>query len=352
MRSLTHNFLNSLQLTPIHAASIRRIGECKGRQDLFRRQTPEILQTLQTRARIESTESSNRLEGVLARKGRVEDLVLNDDRPQDRSEQEIAGYRDALALIHESAEHMPFSVNVIKQLHQMVYSYLPEDGGNWKPTQNDIVERDADGNVVRVRFRPMSPVETPQAMEDLEEAYLRAVEGDRTEELIVLPLAILDFLCIHPFHDGNGRVGRLLTLMLLYHSGYEVGRYISLERVIEDSRETYYEALQASSAGWHEGEHDPFPWVTYFWGVLIRTYAEFEDRVGEIQTARGSKTRQIREAVERKMGSFAISELESDCPGISREMIRVVLDQMREEGRLELLGRGRGSRWQSLHRGC
>ena len=177
MRSLTHNFLNSLQLTPIHAASIRRIGECKGRQDLFRRQTPEILQTLQTRARIESTESSNRLEGVLARKGRVEDLVLNDDRPQDRSEQEIAGYRDALALIHESAEHMPFSVNVIKQLHQMVYSYLPEDGGNWKPTQNDIVERDADGNVVRVRFRPMSPVETPQAMEDLEEAYLRAVEG-------------------------------------------------------------------------------------------------------------------------------------------------------------------------------
>jgi Fic family protein len=345
--SLARSYLNNIYLSQTHVASIRKIGEHKGRQTLFRRQTPEILKMLQTRAKIESTESSNRLEGVLVQKGRVADLVQYDERPRDRSEQEIAGYRDALALIHDSANHMPFSVNVIKQLHKTVYSYLPEDRGTWKAAQNDIVERDPSGNVVGVRFRPPGPIETPQAMADLGIDYRRAADIDRAEELILVPLAILDFLCIHPFSDGNGRVGRLLSLMLLYHFGYEVGRYISLERVVEDSRETYYEALEASSKGWHESSHDPFPWMTYFWGVLIRAYAEFEDRVGEIRTARGAKTQLIRDAVARRIGSFAISELAADCPGISRVMIQEVLRRLRGEGALGLIGRGRGAKWVS-----
>lgn len=346
MRSLTYNFLKNLSLSPTHASTIHKIGECRGKQDLFRRQTPEILETLQTRARIESTESSNRLEGVEAEKGRIEDLVQRDDRPRDRSEQEIAGYRDALGLIHDNAPHMPFSVNVIKQLHGAIYRYLPQDGGRWKATQNDIIERMPDGTT-RVRFRPLAPVETPAAMDRLGEAYQRAIT-DGLEPLIVIPLAVLDFLCIHPFADGNGRVARLLTLLLLYHHGYEVGRYISLERVVEQSRDTYYEALEASSQNWRDGAHDPFPWMTYLWGVLIRAYDEFEDRVGEIRTSRGSKTQQIRDAIERRVKPFAISEIEADCPGISREMIRVVLNQMREEGRLESQGRGRGAKWKKV----
>ena len=174
--------------------------------------------------------------------------------------------------------------------------------------------------------------------------HFRSLDG----QLIVVPLTILDFLCIHPFSDGNGRVGRLLSLMLLYQFGYVVGRYISLERVIEDSRETYYDALEASSTRWQESDHNPLPWMTYFWGVLLRAYAEFEERVGEIRTARGAKTQQIRDAIGRKLGPFAISELESDCPGISRDMVRVVLEQMREEGAIELRGRGRGAKWARL----
>jgi Fic family protein len=170
------------------------------------------------------------LEGIVAGRGRVSDLVTKDERPGNRSEQEIAGYRDALALIHESAEHIPFSVNVIRQFHTQVYSYLPQEGGRWKPTQNEIVERDVEGNVTRVRFQPVSPVATPQAMADLESTYRRTVNVDAIDELIVIPLAVLDFLCIHPFLDGNGRVGRLLTLLLLYHFGYEVGELTELAR--------------------------------------------------------------------------------------------------------------------------
>ena len=157
---------------------------------------------------------------------------------------------------------------------------------------------------------------------------------------------MLDFLCIHPFADGNGRTARLLTLLLLYRSGYAVGRYISLERVIEESRETYYEALEANSQGWHEAQHDPFPWLEYFWGVLLRAYTEFRDRTGRLLTARGSKTALVEGAVERRIRPFAISDIENDCPGVSRDMIRHVLRRMRDEGRVQVRGRGRGARWE------
>jgi Fic family protein len=345
MKSLDPIFLDRLALTPSHGSTLRALGEHRGEQELFSQQVPEALETLRTVAMVESTESSNRLEGVIAAPDRLREVVLRDAAPADRSEQEIAGYRDALALIHDSAAHMPFSVNVIQQVHAMLYRYQPGSGGRWKATQNDIVERGRNGSITRIRFRPVSPVATPGAMEDLITRWNQAHDQQR-EPLLVIPLAVLDFLCIHPFADGNGRTARLLSLLLLYRAGYTVGRYISLERVIEDSRETYYEALKASSDGWHEGHHDPFPWLEYFWGTLLRAYGEFRDRAGRLMTARGSKTALVEAAVERRLRPFAISELEDDCPGVSRDMIRHVLRRLRDEGKVQVRGRGRGARWE------
>ena len=299
---------------------------------------------LRTVALVESAESSNRLEGVVASPGRLREVVLRDAQPTDRSEQEIAGYRDALALIHDSAEHMALTANVVRQLHQMPYRYQPGTGGRWKATQNDIIERASDGSILRVRFRPVSPVATPGAIDELTGRWARAVDQQR-EPLILIPLAILDFLCIHPFTDGNGRTARLLTLLLLYRNGYSVGRYISLEQVIEDSRDTYYEALERSSADWHAGKHDPSPWLEYFWGMLLRAYDEFRDRAGRVLEGRGSKTALVEAAVARRSAPFAISEIEDECPGVSRDMIRHVLRNLRDEGMLEVEGRGRGARW-------
>jgi len=304
---------------------------------LYRQQSLESLEALRTLALVESTESSNRLEGVVATPQRLREVVLRDAAPADRSEQEIAGYRDALGLIHESASAMPVSVNVIRQLHQMLYRYQPATGGHWKATQNDIVERAAGGSVARVRFRLVAPVATPGAMNALIASWSRARDLER-EPLLLVPLFILDFLRIHPFADGNGRTARLLTLLLLYRSGYDVGRYISLERVIEESRETYYEALESSSTGWHGGSHDPYPWLEYFWGMLLRAYSEFRERAGRILEGRGAKTALIEAAVARRRHPFAISQLELDCPGVSRDMIRHVLRRLREEGKVEVSG--------------
>ena len=344
MKSLSPDFLQALALRPADGSTLQRLGEYKGRQDLFRRQAPEILEGLRHAAVVESSESSNRIEGVVAPHRRIEALVLRSSAPRNRSEQEIAGYRDALNLIHESARDMAFSVNVVLQLHAMLYRYHPAEGGRWKATQNEIVERDAEGRVHRVRFVPPGPVETPQLMQELVSAYRRAADEER-EPAYLIPLAILDFLCIHPFRDGNGRVARLLSLQLLYHAGYEVGRYVSLERIVEESKETYYETLESSSQGWHESAHDPMPWVRYFWGLLLRAYAEFESRVGTLRGGRGSKAEMVEDAVMRRLTPFAISDIEADCPGVSREWIRIVLRRLRDEGRIRSTGRGRSARW-------
>ncbi len=345
MHSLDATYLKALTFSSEHISSLKKIGEYNGKQALYFQQTPEILESLQQVAIIESSESSNRLEGVIVPHDRIEAIVQESTRPRNRSEQEIAGYRDVLALIHESARYMPFTTNVILQCHTMLYRYLPNDSGRWKMADNQIVERNPDGTVEHVRFTPMSAIATPQAMETLVQRYDAAILELNTEPLIVVPLTILDFLCIHPFTDGNGRIARLLTLLLFYHFDYQVGRYISLERIFEESKESYYETLEQSSIGWHNGQHDPYPWLTYFWGAIIRAYGEFEERVGTIRTRRGSKTVQIRAAVDRRLGPFAISDIEADCPGVSRDMVRRVLRQLRDEGTIVVQGKGRGAKW-------
>lgn len=343
-KSLSDSYLDCISFSGKEVSSIKVIGEYRGRQDLFRQQAPEVLESLKRLAVIESAESSNRIEGVTAPRERVEALVLRPTAPGNRSEEEIAGYRDALNLIHESAAEMTFSVNVILQLHGLLYRFQPGVGGRWKMTQNDIVERNEDGSVRRIRFTPIAPVATPQAMYDLVAMYGQALAQQR-EPLVTIPLTILDFLCIHPFTDGNGRMARLLTLLLLYQFDFAVGRYISLERVIEESKETYYEALEASSKHWHEGRHDPHPWMRYFWGVLLAANKEFEQRIGAVKDARGTKTALIEQAVRRRLKPFAISDIEAECPDVSRDMVRYVLRRMRTDGEVELRGTGRASKW-------
>ena len=344
MHSLERPFLDSLRFSAEQLKTIRAIGDARGRQALWYQQVPEVLKSLRHVAQIESTESSNRIEGVIVSPERLEPLVLKRTDPRNRSEQEVAGYRDALGLIHDSADEMQFSANVMLQLHGMLYRYLPDEGGRWKNAPNDIVERHPDGTQ-RIRFKPTSPHLVQIQIEGLCAHYAEA-QAEGREPLVLIALSILDFLCIHPFLDGNGRVGRLLTLMLLYRSGYQVGRYISLERVIEQSKETYYEALEASSQGWHEGQHDVMPWLNYFWGMLLRGYGEFRERLDAARPqGHGSKTEQVRHAVLKRDKPFPLSAIEDECLGVSHDMVRHVLRQMRDEGLVEVNGRGRAARW-------
>ncbi len=344
MPSLLPKLLNDQSYSQADLTMLRAIGESLGKQKLFIKQRPKVLDGLQTVAAIESTDSSNRLEGIVAPQARIKALVNDRVEPRDRSEQEIAGYRDAMELIHQAGKEMPVTRNVILQLHGSLYKYMGEAGGNWKSTDNEIVEKDADGNVTRVRFKAVSAVATPQSMQDLVDNYDQAL-ADGRDPMLIIPLFILDFLCVHPFRDGNGRVSRLLTGQLLYRAGYDVGRYISLERRFLETSETYYETLEKSSQGWHDNEHDPMPWVRYFWGVVLSAYQEFEERVGNIEAGSGSKSKRVREAIERKVVPFKSADLKREVPDVSRDTIRKVLREMKKEGKVKSEGHGPGVRW-------
>ena len=344
MNSLNLKFIDSLNFTSSHLADLRKVGEYRGKQALFSQKSKEALEMLKQHAVIESVESSNRLEQIIAPYQRIKGLVDKSTTPKNRSEQEIAGYRDALNLIHESYKHMEISTNIIKQLHTIIYRHLSEDGGKFKQTDNKIVERDSSGNIIRERFNPVSAFQTSQAMDTLCKNYKDFLSNHNTDPLILLPLLILDFLCIHPFKDGNGRISRLLTLLVLNHHDYEVGKYVSLERIFEESKEGYYRTLYKSSQAWHESQHDPFPWMEYFWGIIIKAYKEFEERV-TIITGKGFKSEQIKFAIKKKIGPFSISDIEKDCPGVSRDWIRYILRELRAEGELQSLGAGRGTKW-------
>lgn len=347
MHSLMPAYLAKLRFDALQLATLRALGEYRGKQQLFVSQSPEVLSGLRQVAVVESTESSNRLEGVVVAAHRLKSLVLKNATPQSRSEQEVAGYRDALGLIHESGDQMPFSEGTVLQLHSMLYRYMPQPGGHWKATNNDIIERHPDGSS-RIRFRPVSAHLTPMAMSDLIACYRLALDQHLADPLVLVPLAILDFLCIHPFPDGNGRMARLLTLQLLYHFDYAVGRFISLERIFEESKESYYETLEASSQGWHEGEHNIAPWLDYFWGALLRAYKEFEERVGTIERGRGAKGDRVRAEILKRQLPFSITDIEEACPGISRDTVRLVLRAMKAEGLIAPMGKGRSAKWAQI----
>ena len=345
--SFAPGYLAGLPLSQDMLAAARFIGEAKGRQDLYARQAPGVLATLRSVAQVQSIESSNRIEGVVAPPERLQALAEQKTTPVNRSEQEIAGYRDVLAEIHANAADIVLTSGVVLQFHRDLFAYLPGGGGAWKAADNLIVDRRPDMPDV-TRFAPVQAAFVAGAMDDLHAGFDAAVGGHVVDPLVGISAYVLDFLCIHPFLDGNGRMARLLTLLLLYQAGYEVGRYVSLERVIEQSRETYYEALQASSEGWHESSHDLRPWLGYFFGVIVAAYKELETRVGTITGGRGYKRQMVIDCVGRLPEQFRVADVERVCSGIPRPTINRVLGQLRDDGKLESSGRGRDATWQKL----
>lgn len=337
-----YDFQNAWQklLVPDIVALLTQIHEFKGEQNLFIEANSDTLTQLVEVAKIQSTEASNKIEGIYTSDERLKKIVLDKTTPRTRNEQEIAGYRDVLATIHESYEYIPLRPTMILQLHRDLYKFSGMSiGGNYKNSDNVIAETDSAGNRF-VRFQPVPAWETPEAIDFACKAYDEAVQSG-ADPLLVIPMFILDFLCIHPFNDGNGRMSRLLTLLLLYRSGYIVGKYISIEKVIEQSKETYYETLQQSSAGWHENQNDYAPFVRYILGVIVAAYRDFSSRVQVLVTSGMSKPDRIREIIKDTLGKITKAEIMEKCPDISQVTVQRTLIELQKKGEIIKLGGGR-----------
>ena len=347
MRSFEHDYLLETPLSHGLLQAVRAIGEFRGRQSLYQEQSPEVLETLRRVAMVQSAESSNRIEGITVAPDRIEPLIAKKIRPRDRSEQEVAGYRDVLATIHVNHRKLRLSTDLIKSWHRDLYRFTGEPDGAWKTKDNAILEVLPDGRQI-MRFQPVSALATPEFMERLVRLFTQALDARKTDPLLLIASLVFDFECIHPFWDGNGRIGRLLTLLLLYQAGYEVGRYISLERIVEESKETYYEALLNSSRGWHEAKHDLRPWWNYFLGMLTAAFKEFEGRVGTITSAKGAKREMVRQAIARMTGRFTVGELKRACPGVSYPTLQRALADLKKQRKIKCLGRGPDAQWERI----
>lgn len=345
LRDLDRRF----SLTPAAIGrQLSHIDVARGRQEAFRLQNPTVLDTLIAIARVQSVESSNAIENVTAPHKRILELVAEKTTPRNRSEAEIAGYRAVLDLIHASAQDIPFRPPIVEQLHRDLYQFTGIRAGRWKNTDNEIAEEHPDGSRT-LRFEPLGALETPEAMRELHELFGRARDASHYHDLILVGSYALDFLCIHPFSDGNGRMSRLLTLLLLYQADYEVGRFISLEKLIEDTKESYYDALHASSQGWHQGVHDPWPWLSYFLGTIVAAYRDFEARASALTGGRGSKQRAIEEFVRSTISDeFDVDDVRRAVPGASDVYIREQLRALKKRGVLDQRGRGSNAVWVRL----
>lgn len=319
------------------------LGEARGKQELFTRQAPQKLKVLREHALIESAVSSNRIEGVTVNQKRVGTVVFGKKHLKDRSEEEIRSYRTALDWIHREGAEISVSEKTILRLHQMSRGEI-WDAGRYKEKNVDIIEK-LSGGREHVRFKTVEASQTPAFMAKLVAAWKDSLREKKVHPLIALAAFNLDFLCIHPFRDGNGRVSRLVFLLQGYLLGYEVGRYVSLERLIEQNKARYYETLEQSSQRWHEGQHDPWPYVNYLLYILKTAYQEFESRVGQMKSPRGAKTDLVESAVSGFEKEFTLSDLEKACPGVSRDMIRLVLRDLKGLKRVACLGRGPGALW-------
>jgi Fic family protein len=337
-------FAEPLQAIPAATSwYLADLGQALGKQELFTRQSPQKLKVLREHALIESAVSSNRIEGVEVDQARVGTIVFGKALLRDRDEEEVRGYRKALDLIHSRGAELPIAEDTIRELHALSRGGIG-DAGEYKQSENDVIEVFPDGRR-EVRFRTVRAADVPACMTEMIDRW-QTIRRQRTvHPLIALGACNLDFLCIHPFRDGNGRVSRLLFLLLSYHLGLEVGRYISLERLIEQNKERYYETLKLSSDGWHEGLHNPWHYINYLLYTLLDAYKDFERRVGETASPRGSKTALVLSAIDRQIGPFQASDLQRDCPGVGLDLIRRVLKEKRESGQVACVARGRNSRW-------
>lgn len=345
MRSFDYKEEWKKLLTPEIVMYLTQIHEFKGEQTLFIEAKADTLSQLVDIAKIQSTEASNKIEGIYTSDERLKALVKDSTRPRTRNEREIAGYRDVLNTIHENHDYIPPKPSIILQLHRDLYKFEGMDiGGRYKTSDNIIEEQDAEGNK-SVRFRPVPAWETPEAIEKLCQSYDEALNSENIDALIIIPMFVLDFLCVHPFNDGNGRLSRLLTLLLLYRSGYIVGKYISIEKLIEQTKEIYYESLQLSSAGWHENKNDYEPFVKYMLGVIVAAYRDFSSRVSLLTTQGMSKPDRVKEIIRATLGPITKTEILAKCPDISQVTVQRALADLVDKGDIVKLGGGRYTKY-------
>lgn len=338
MRSYNYENKWSELMTPEIVSLLTTIHEYRGKQRLFIEAKPDTLEHLMEIAKIQSTDASNRIEGIYTDSTRLKNIVMNKTVPKNRSEKEIAGYRDVLATIHENHDFIPIKPSYILQLHRDLYKFSGiQSGGIYKKNDNQITETREDGTKF-VRFVPVEAWAVEPSVDSLCKAYENAIAEEKIDPLLLIPMFILDFLCIHPFSDGNGRMSRLLTLLLLYKNDYIVGKYISIEKLINDDKVTYYEKLQESSAGWHEENNDYVPFIEYTLGLIVAAYREFESRVTILSLSGLSKPERVRETIKSTLGRITKAELMKQCPDISQTTIQRTLNTLQKNGEIIKIG--------------
>lgn len=324
---------------------LTKLHEFKGEQNMYLNIKADTLSALLEIAKIQSSEASNKIEGIYTSNERLKQLVLDKTMPKTRGEEEIAGYRDVLKTIHENYKYIPLRTSFILQLHRDLYNYSSKGfGGKFKITDNVITE-ETDSGEKRVRFVPLASWETPSAIERMCEQFNYVTEVEGIDALLVIPMAILDFTCIHPFNDGNGRMSRLLTLLLLYRAGYHVGKYISIEKKIEQTKEHYYNALQESSIGWLEGKNDYKPFVKYMLSILLACYREFNERVNIWDNKPLAKSKRIADIIKNTLGAVTKTEIKQQCPDIAEITVQRALADLVEKGDIIKIGGGRYTKY-------
>ena len=342
MRTFNYSLIKDNKWDSEMLGLIAAIYKEAGKQEMYLKQRPEELEKLVEIAKIQSTEASNAIEGIVTTNLRIRQLVKEKTTPKNRNEQEIAGYRDVLNIIHESFDAIPITQNYILQLHKILYNHMNNPvAGRTKTVQNYISATYPDGHTETL-FTPLAPYETPAALDRLCEEYNRVIGNMEVEPLIVIPVFIHDFLCIHPFNDGNGRMSRLLTTLLLYRNGFFVGKYVSLEAKIARNKDLYYDALSASQDGWHEGTDDPVPFIKYLLGTILAAYKDFSDRFSLVETKR-SALETVKLATENKIGRFTKQDIRELCPALSISSVEGALRKLVESGKLKREGSGKNT---------
>ena len=347
MRHFHYHFIQNQKWDTDILRAVGAIYKEAGKQDLSLRQKPDELEKLVEIAKIQSTEASNAIEGIFTSATRLRQIALEKTTPKNRDEEEIAGYRDVLSLIHENFDVIPVSVNYILQLHKILCSHMSNPmGGKLKNVQNYISATHPDGTTETL-FTPLAPYETPIALAELCDEYHRAIGESETEPLLLIPVFIHDFLCIHPFNDGNGRMSRLLTTLLLYQNGFQIGKYISLEAKIAKNKDLYYRALGESQIGWHEEEDDPTPFIRYLLGTVLSAYKDFDDRFSLVETKQ-TALETVRQAAMQKIGRFTKQDIRALCPALSVSSVESALRKLVAEGTLQKEGIGKSTRYRRL----
>ena len=344
MRSFNYAKIKDMTWDSEILGYIAAIYKAAGKQELYLKQRPAELAKLVEIAKIQSTEASNAIEGIVTTSTRIRQLVEEKTTPKNRDEQEIAGYRDVLNIIHENFDAIPITQNFILQLHKILYSHMNNPmGGRTKNMQNYISATYPDGHT-EILFTPLAPFETPEALDKICAEYNYVIGNAEAEPLLAIPIFIHDFLCIHPFNDGNGRMSRLLTTLLLYRCGFYVGKYISLEAKIANHKDAYYDALRQSQHGWHEGNEDVVPFIKYILSTIIAAYRDFEDRFSIVE-AKTSALEMVRKASLQKLGRFSKQDIRELCPSLSVSSIEGALRKLVAEGYLKREGNGRSTRY-------